>query len=76
LEERVNKVLPCHHHPRIYYFQNNIIITNIHFGFFDGTSRPTKKKSDVYFSTGNKGVDDEASLRLGFALTIRGHRQI
>jgi hypothetical protein len=35
-----------------------------------------KKKFEVYFSTGNKGVDDEIFLLPDFALTIRGFRQI
>jgi hypothetical protein len=37
---------------------------------------PRKKKFAVYFSTGNKGVDDEVFLHPDFALTIRGSRQI
>jgi hypothetical protein len=35
-----------------------------------------KKKFEVYFSTGNKGVDDGTFLRPDFALTIRGSMQI
>jgi hypothetical protein len=27
--------------------------------FFEGAPLPSKKKLEVYFSTGNKGVDDE-----------------
>jgi len=34
-----------------------------------------KKKSEVYFSTGNKGVD-EGDIPPDFALTIRGSWQI
>jgi hypothetical protein len=44
--------------------------------FFKGTTPSSKKKSDVYFSTGNKGVDDEELHHPAFALTIRSGRQI
>ncbi|MGB5100102.1 MAG: hypothetical protein WBN94_05835 [Methanothrix sp.] len=42
---------------------------------FEVVLLPRKKNFEVYFSTGNKGVDDEENLP-DFALTIKGSCQI
>ena len=63
---------PCCHAYKIYNFKNNIIIMIIQFDFFVAVILPMKKKFDVYFSTGNKGVDDGRYFAPDFALTIKG----
>jgi len=40
----------------IYNFKNNISTSNIHYDISCNVEIPMKKKVEVYFSTGNKGV--------------------
>jgi len=46
-------------HAQIHNFKNNIIVSNIHYEIFCVIDISMKKKVEVYFSTGNKGVYSE-----------------